>query len=137
MSNSIQELSSEELYKLAEKRRVEEEAQRQEAVKQQIAEIRAQIRQLDTKYRKDRAALEAEIGKLGGKSAPGKAGGRMAGISAKIVEIVRAHGEISTKDINQKLQDAGFKAKNLSQSMAYLKKRGEVESIGHGMYKAG
>ena len=137
MSNSIQELSSEELYKLAEKRRVEEEAQRQEAVKQQIAEIRAQIRQLDTKYRKDRAALEAEIGKLGGKSAPGKAGGRTAGISAKIVEIVRAHGEISTKDINQKLQDAGFKAKNLSQSMAYLKKRGEVESIGHGMYKAG
>ncbi|MEO5344072.1 MAG: hypothetical protein H7842_12185 [Gammaproteobacteria bacterium SHHR-1] len=138
MSETIQELSSEELFKLAEQRKQEEEAKRQEAVKQQVAEVRAEIRKLDTQYRKDRLALENEIAKLTGKpgsSGKGRGNSRSAGISSKIVDIIREAGEISTKEINQKLQEAGFEAKNLSQSMAYLKKRGEVTSISHGIYK--
>ncbi|MBF0256566.1 MAG: hypothetical protein HQL47_08955 [Gammaproteobacteria bacterium] len=137
MSNSINDLSSEELFRMAEQRRIEEQAQRQEATKQQVADLRAKIRQLDSQYKKDRAALESEISELTGKSTASKGAGRTPGISAKIVEIIKAEGEISTRDINQKLKDAGIKAKNLSQSMAYLKKRGEVTSVGHGVYRAG
>lgn len=135
MSDSVNNLSSDELFRLAEERKYEEQAEAREAVKQQVADLKAEIRKLDAKHRKDRAALEAEINKLNGKA--GKASGRTPGISAKIIEIVKANGEISTKDINEKLKNAGFKAKNLSQSMAYLKKRGEVVSVGHGVYKAG
>jgi predicted HTH transcriptional regulator len=137
MSDEIKALSSEELFKLAEMRRLEEEAERQEAVKQQVADLRTQIRQLDAQYKKDRTALENEIAKLTGKTSSTKTAGRTSGISSKILDIIRANGEISTKDINQKLEESGFKAKNLSQSMAYLKKRGEVASVGHGMYKLG
>jgi hypothetical protein len=137
MSDSINNLSSEELFKLAELRRIEEDVQRQEEVKQQVAELRGQIRKLDSQYKKDRTAIESEISKLTGRPAKSGGSGRTPGISAKIVEIVKNNGEINTKDINEKLKESGFNAKNLSQSMAYLKKRGEVISIGHGVYRAG
>ena len=137
MNDSLNALSSDELFKLAEQRRIEEEARRQEAVKEQIAELRGNIRKLDAQYKRDRAAIEAEIIKLSGKTPKSSSANRTPGISSRIVEIVRAGGEISSKDINAQLQSEGIKPKNLSQTMAYLKKRGQVVSIGHGMYKAG
>lgn len=142
MNDILNTLSSEELFKMAEQRKVAEEALRQDAIKGQIAELRAQIRKLDAQYKKDRAAIEAEIAKLSGKTAakpaaPVAAKDRTPGISARIVEIVKTRGEISSKDINTQLKDDGIKPKNLSQTMSYLKKKGKVLSIGHGMYRAG
>jgi hypothetical protein len=56
-------------------------------------------------------------------------------VSTKIIEIVQDAGEITTKAIGAQLTALGMKPKNLSQSMAYLKKRGEVVSVGHGIYR--
>ncbi len=136
MIDALQGMSSDELFNLAEKRREEEAAQKREAMKEQISEIRARLRALDRDYKKNRAALEAEVNALTGKqSKTVSSGGRTQGVSAKIVEIVQGAVEITTKEIGAQLDALGMKPKNLSQSMAYLKKRGEVVSVGHGIYR--
>jgi len=52
------------------------------------------------------------------------------------MEIVKAKGQVSTKEIDAELRASGMEAKNLSQTMAYLKKKGDVVSAGHGVYAA-
>ena len=137
MSKSIKELSSEELFEMAKQRKAEEEARIQAEAKKVVDELRAQRREIVARYNKELKAIEAQINKLTGRGRKASSAGssaRTPGVSAKIVEIVNAKGEISTKEINAELQAAGIEAKNLSQTMAYLKRKGDVVSVGHGKY---
>lgn len=136
----FENLSSDELFELAKKRKEEEKARKQAEVKLKIDELRAKRREVTSHYNKEVSALDAEIKKLGGPNrkpaaapAPG-AVARTPGVSAKIVEIVKARGQASTKEINADLIAAGIEPKNLSQTMAYLKRKGDLVSVGHGTY---
>ena len=133
--SDLQDLSSDELFELAKRRKSEEEAKKQEEVKAQVDELKAKRREVVSRYNKELNAIDAEIRKLGGRSTrKSSGGGRTPGVSAKIVEIVKEKGQVCTKDINAELVSAGIEAKNLSQTMAYLKRKGDVVSVGHGMY---
>lgn len=136
MSKSVKELSSDELFDLAKQRKAEEDAKRQAEAKAVVDKLRAKRREIVAKYNKELKAVDADINKLTGRGrkSSGSSGSRTPGVSSKILEIVKAKGEISTKEINAQLESAGIEAKNLSQTMAYLKRKGDVVSIGHGKY---
>lgn len=134
----LNSLSSDQLKQLYEERKKQEHAARLESMKHEIQAVKDSLRDLEIKYRKDKAALEAKLAELGGKPRRkrGERGTRNEGISNRVLEIVRSHGEISTKEINRILEGEGKKPKNLSQSMTYLKKRNQVISTSRGHYKA-
>jgi aspartokinase len=146
MNDAIANMSADELFRLAEQREQEERALRQERIKDEVQALKARLKQIDKDYRgrmrqleaeqkQERAGVEAQLEALTGKPA-NDARKRVDGISAKIMEVIRAHGEISTGDIRARLQDAGIKSKNFSQTMAYLKQRGQVIAVSHGVYRA-
>ncbi|MBU0500904.1 MAG: hypothetical protein KJ558_01525 [Gammaproteobacteria bacterium] len=136
--SDYENMSSEELFELAKKRKEEEAVRKLAEAKAKIDELRAKRREIASHYNKELGAVDAEIKKLGGRSrkatAAGGAASRTPGVSAKIVEIVTSKGQASTKEIAAELVTAGIEPKNLSQTMAYLKRKGGLISVGHGTY---
>ncbi len=130
---SLENLSAEELYALAEQKLQEEADQEREAVREQLNALRAERRELITNHKKQLANLDAKIRKLGGKT---RARGRSSAVNVTdtVLKIVEAAGEISTKEIKEKLDAQGITASNLSQTLAYLKRQGKVVSPGRSVY---
>jgi len=129
---TVSELSADELYALAEKKQQEEAEAEREATRSMIEELRNKRRELVAKQRKELAAIDAKIRKLGGRT---KAKSRSKGsVSSEVVAIIEAAGKISTKDIKAKLEAKGISTGNLSQTLAYLKRTGRLASPSRSMY---
>lgn len=130
---SIESLSAEELYALAEQKQLEEVEIEREAAREQLNALRAERRELISSHKKALAAIDTRIRKLGGKT---RNRGRSAAVNVtdSVLKIVEAAGEISTKEIKEKLDDQGITASNLSQTLAYLKRQGKVVSPGRSIY---
>ncbi|MEJ2576134.1 MAG: hypothetical protein P8106_05470 [Gammaproteobacteria bacterium] len=129
---AIEDLSSDELYALAQQRQQEEEERQREAVKEQIDELKAKRKELAAKHRKQLAALDSEIRRLGGRTRARQRGG--VNVTEAVMGIVQAAGEISTKEIKAELDNQGITANNLSQTLAYLKRQGRVTSPSRSVY---
>ncbi|QFY88482.1 hypothetical protein D5125_02715 [Magnetovirga frankeli] len=56
-------------------------------------------------------------------------------ITAGILAILQAQGELSTRAIKSHLAEQGMTPKNLAQTLAYLKGRGQIVSLGHATYR--
>ncbi|QFY88511.1 hypothetical protein D5125_02890 [Magnetovirga frankeli] len=148
MGDTLQNLSADELFELAEKRRQEEAEAEREAKREQVQSLknhlkqmdkdhRARVRALEREHQKARAAVEAELSALTGSTRSRSAKGmRRDGISAVILGILQAQGELSTKAIKAHLDEQGITPKNLAQTLAYLKSRGQIVSLGHATYRA-
>ncbi len=131
---AIEELSSDELYALAMERQQQEEDMKREALKEELAALRAERRELVAAQKKVLAEVDAKIRKLGGKA---RARGRSAvNVTDAVLAIVQAAGEISTSDIKAQLDAQGVIASNLSQTLAYLKRQGRVASPSRSVYTA-
>jgi hypothetical protein len=130
---SLEELSADELYALAQEREQQEAEAQREAVKQQVDELRAQRKTLIAEHKKELAALDKEIRKLGGRTRSRRAGGGE-NVTDVVLGIVQAAGEISTKDIRAQLEAQGVEAANLAQTLAYLKRQGRVTSPSRSVY---
>jgi len=61
MSKALDEMSSSELFELAQRRKQEEKMRLREAHKEQVEGLRAKRRELTARYKKDLAAVDAEI----------------------------------------------------------------------------
>ena len=131
---TIDAMSAEELYALAQEREMQEQEVQQAALREQIEALRAERRDLIAAHKKSLAAVDAKIRKLGGRAGRG-AGRRSSGgnITAKVLEVL-ANGKASTKDIKAALDSQGVTANNLSQSLAYLKRTGRVTSPSRAVY---
>ncbi|MGM0554628.1 MAG: hypothetical protein ACQETK_12825 [Pseudomonadota bacterium] len=133
------ELSAEELYALA-RQREKEEAERQEAERRKKREaLMAKRKEMIARHRKELAELERQIRELGGRV--GRAGGAGRGrsgtsISQKLCEIVASRPEMDVKQIKAEAEKAGLDTKNISQTLAYLKRQGRLTSPRRGVYKA-
>ena len=130
---SVEELSSDELYALAEARAEEEMERQREEARQVLEDLRQQRRDLIAQQRKELAAIDREIRKLTGKK---KSGGRRAGVNVteRVMQIVTDAGEIATRDIKDQLESEGLNVTNLSQTLAYLKRQGKVVSPARSIY---
>jgi hypothetical protein len=135
MAKKIADLSSEELYEMAREREQLEEAQAQEAARAQIDELRQQRRAAAARHRKELAAIDAEIRKLGGRTGPGRRRSASGGsVTEHVLDIVGNSKKISTKDIKAELENRGVVANNLAQTLAYLKRQGKVTSPARSIY---
>ena len=130
---SLESLSAEELYALAEKKQLEEAEKEREAAREQLSALRAERREMIAEHKKALAALDKKIRKLGGKTSNR---GRSSSINVTdtVLKIVEAAGEISTKEIKEKLDAQGITASNLSQTLAYLKRQEKVVSTARSVY---
>ncbi len=134
------DLSAEELYALA-RQREKEEAERQEAERRKKREaLMAKRKEMAARHRKELAELERQIRELGGRVGRGRAGGGRGrsgtSVSQKLCEIVAARPEMDVKQIKAEAEKAGLDTKNISQTLAYLKRQGRLTSPRRGVYKA-
>jgi uncharacterized protein YhaN len=120
---------------MAREREQLEEAQAQEAARAQIDELRQQRRAAAARHRKELAAIDAEIRKLGGRTGPGRRRSASGGsVTEHVLDIVGNSKKISTKDIKAELENRGVVANNLAQTLAYLKRQGKVTSPARSIY---
>lgn len=131
---SLSNLSSDELYEMARVRAEEEEAVAREEAREQIDALRSQRKELASRHRKELAAIDAEIRKLGGRT--GSRGQKRGGgnVTDHVLDIVKASKKISTKEIKVELENRGVVANNLAQTLAYLKRQGKVSSPSRSIY---
>ncbi len=134
---SFEELSSDELYELAKAKEAEEMERQREAARAELDAAKAERKALLTRHRKELAAVDAKIRKLGGRVAArgGKGGGR-GNISNTVLDILSDKKKHSTKQIKEELAKRGVVAANLNQTLAYLKRQGKVKNPARSVYTA-
>ncbi|OOG22938.1 hypothetical protein B1C78_13215 [Thioalkalivibrio denitrificans] len=133
---SIENLSSEELYRIAREREEQERLQEEETRREELKALREERKALVARHRSELAALDRQIRALGGRTA-GRAAGRARGgasLSQMVLDAVTQAGRISTADLRAQLEGRGVNAKNLPQTLAYLKRTGRLKSRGRGVY---
>jgi len=140
-AEDIEDLSAEELYKLARKREKEEAEREEKKRAKKREELKAKRKELVVQHRKELAALDREIRKLGGTvRRPGPARVRRASggptISEQLCAIVATQPEMAIAEIRVKAEEAGVDTRNLTQTLAYLKSRGRLQSPQRGVYSA-
>ncbi len=129
-------MTADDLYKLAKQREIDERKWIAEENKQKIAELREERKQLQARHKKEINEVNSRITALGGKVAGTSTTGKgRTGISAAIVELLDEVGELDTTAIREKLNSIGVSVGNLGQTLAYLKKNGKVDSVSRGVYK--
>ena len=130
-SKNVEELSSEELFALAKQKEAEERERQKEALRAELDKLRAEKKEMLARHRKEVAAIDARIRKLGGRT-----GGRTGGgnVSAGILDILSDKKQHSTKDIQAQLQKRGIVANSLAQTLAYLKRQKKVKSPKRSIY---
>jgi len=130
----LNNMTADDLYKLAKQREADERKWIAEENKQKITDLREERRQLQHRHKKEINEVNSRIKALGGKVSGTLASGKgRTGASATIVEILDA-GEMDTKAIRDKLEAIGVAVGNLGQTLAYLKKNGRIASVARGVY---
>ncbi|ACL71599.1 hypothetical protein [Thioalkalivibrio sulfidiphilus] len=130
----LEELSSEELYQIAREREEQERMQEEESRREQVQALREERRALVARHRSELAALDRQIRALGGRAAGGRGGRSGGNLSQVVLNAVAEAGQISTSDLRAQLEAAGANVKNLSQTLAYLKRTGRLKTKGRGVY---
>lgn len=130
----LEELSSEELYQIAREREEQERMQEEESRREQVQALREERRALVAHHRSELAALDRQIRALGGRAAGGRGGRSGGNLSQVVLNAVAEAGQISTSDLRAQLEAAGANVKNLSQTLAYLKRTGRLKTKGRGVY---
>lgn len=131
---NLADLSSDELYAMAQEREEQEAAEAKEAARAQLEALRNQRRELLARHRKELAAIDAEIRGLGGRAPRARRRSGGASVTDHVLEIVAGAKKISTKEIKAELENRGVVANNLAQTLAYLKRQGKVKSPARSIY---
>lgn len=130
---TIDQMSAEELFELAQARQEEEREAQKEKVREQVEALREKRRELVARQRKELAAIDREIAKLRG---TGKGGRGRSGVNVSnaVMDILSGGKKMSTKEIQSALSSNGVMANNLSQTLAYLKRQGKIKSPARSVY---
>lgn len=140
----LDELSAEELYALARQRQQEEEQEKIEAFRERRNELKAERREMLLRHRRELAQIDKEIEEMGGgvvrrqrasKGPRTSDGDGSATISQALCDIVAQGGEMDTQTIRVQAETQGVDTRNLSQTLAYLKRQGRLESPRRGVYR--
>ncbi len=134
MTKPIETMSSEELFELAESRRIEEEKDARQTLKSELEELRKERRELINQHKKTLSQMEDRIEKIRASlSSTPSASSRLSrssgtNISAVVLSTLETHKKMSTKELQAELNSNGVVAANLSQTLAYLKRQGKITS---------
>ena len=134
-------MNAEELFALARKREKEEAEREEKKFAKKREALKAKRKELVAQQRKELAAMDRDIQKLGGtvpRRAPKKARRADGGptITDQLCAIVATQPEMAISEIREKAEEAGVETRNLSQTLAYLKRQGRLDSPRRGVYTA-
>lgn len=131
----LKKLSAEQLYKLAQKKEAQEAKRAEKENKSKIEALRKELAEMLKRHKQEINAINKQIKALGGRVPVSSAAAQGAtSATAAIVELLEA-GELDTKTIREKLDELGVGVKSLGQTLAYLKKNGQVASVARGVYR--
>jgi len=130
----LDQMSSEELFELAQTRQQQEQEKEREAAREQLATLREERRALIAAHRKELASIDRKIQKLSGKPAVSGRGRSSVNVSQAVLDVLASGKKLTTKEINTKLAANGIVANNLSQTLAYLKRQGKIASPQRSVY---
>jgi hypothetical protein len=138
---SLSDLSAEELYALAREREQQEADRQAEALKKKREALKLKRKEMLARHRAELAEIDREIRDMGGRAPkPRATGGRRRGsisggtISQKLCDIVATQPSMGISQIREQAVAAGIDPKNISQTLAYLKRQGRLVSPRRGMY---
>ncbi len=136
----INELSADELYELARQREKEEKEFEKESVREEIAELEAQKKEIAAEYKAAIGELDKALRKLrkkagGVKRATGGGNSKGGSTTGRVLELIGQAKSVSSKDIKNQLEAEGIATKYLAQTLASLKRQGKIASAGRGVYK--
>ena len=137
----LSEMSAEELFELARLREKQEKDLEKESVREEIAELEAQKKELNAEYKAAIAELDKLLRRLRKKAGVvkrtgGSGGGvRQGSTTARVLEIIGRSKSVSSKEIKAQLDGEGIATKYLPQTLASLKRQGKISSAGRGVYK--
>lgn len=145
-SVSLEHMSAEELYQLALQRKREEDARRKQEWREELRNLKAEKKVLEVRQQQELMALEREIEALGGRriakrfssAAPDDdTATETIPVTLALYEIVAAGGgEMATTEIRERAEAMGLDTHNISQTLAYLKRQGRLDSPRRGVYCA-
>ncbi|MCG5525963.1 type IV toxin-antitoxin system AbiEi family antitoxin domain-containing protein [Ectothiorhodospira haloalkaliphila] len=144
-AESAAQLSSEELYALAQKREQEEREEKKEARKAELKALRDERRDLIKSHKKalkrlqqaqaaELAELDSRIDDLKQGPQGDKSTKRDLNKSQRILEVLAEGGAMSIDEIREAL-DASVDSKNMAQTLNYLARQGRVERVSRGVYQ--
>ena len=134
MKKKLENMSSQALYALAQRREVEEQEQERARIEAQVKELREERKAILARHRKELRQIDAKIRALGGGTKTEGKRRRRTSRSAAVVEIVAsAEGLVTTGDIRTQLEKRGVSGDNIAQTLANLKRQGKIVSAGRGL----
>ena len=137
---SLDKMSANELYKLAQKREQEEQQKAQEEKQAKIEALRQERKTLIADHNKALRAIDKQLASLTGRktkanpTSKASTGRKRGSLTAAIVEILSSQKSVATSDLRVELDQRGMASKNLNQQLAYLKRKGQIKSAGRGAY---
>ena len=135
MKKKLENMSSQDLYELAQRREVEEQEQERERIEAQVKELREERKVIPARHCKELRQIDAKIRALVGSTKTEGKRRRRTSRSAAVVEIVaNAEGLVTTGDIRFQLEKRGVSGDNIAQTLANLKRQGKIVSAGRGLY---
>ncbi|MCG5500859.1 hypothetical protein [Ectothiorhodospira lacustris] len=145
MNKTLDSMSAEELYELARQREAQEKEHAAQERREQLEALQVRRKDMMARQAAELAAIDKDIQALGGRTAPRRKatakGGEGRGngnpnLSRMVVEIINEQGEMSTKALKSRLASQGVETRNISQTLAYLKRNGRLRNTGRGIYAA-
>jgi hypothetical protein len=133
----LEQFSSEQLLEFYKEKQALEEENKRKANKEKIEKLREERNKVTAEYKKQIAEIDRQIKVLGGKSTGGRKG-RSSGdssVSDKILELLKAAGPLSAKDIKSRLEADGVDVKYIHQKLAHLKRTNRVSTPNRGEYQ--
>lgn len=134
-------LSSEDLFKLAEKIKAEENSVMQEEKRQELETLKAQEKKLINQHNKALRDIRKQIKSLkdevkGKKTVfqPQSTKARKNQLAQKVIDMISATGPMSTKEIRKVLEAQGEDTSSISQMLSYLKHTNRLDSPERGVY---
>lgn len=133
---SLSELSSAELFELANQRKKNEELAKTAHIREERSQLKADKASLVAEHKKALSAIDRQINNLQKKlGQPGNSSGESKrGMSTSVLDFIGSQDQASVSDIKQYLSEQGLNADNVGQQLAYLKRHGRVLIVSRGVY---
>lgn len=136
---SIADMSSDELFELAQSRKEQELNAQRESLRADMDALKEERRQLINTHKKALNTLDGKINTLRKQMNLGGGTGKTrtrtsVNVSSLVLEILADKTQLSTKEIQAELSNNGVTANNLSQTLAYLKRQGKISSPSRSIY---
>ncbi|MBK1673691.1 hypothetical protein CKO35_10295 [Ectothiorhodospira shaposhnikovii] len=145
MNKTLDSMSAEELFELARQREEQEKELAAQERREQLEALQTRRKEVLARQAAELAAIDKEIKSLGGRTTSRRKRAVKAGasrsigasnLSRMVVELINEQGEMTTKELKSKLESQGVEPRNISQTLAYLKRNGRVRNTGRGVYAA-